>query len=304
MARSRNIKPGFFSNEDLVGCGFQAMLLFCGLWTIADREGRLEDRPKRIRALVFPYSPKVPVDRLLTSLASRGFIDRYEVNSVKYIAIPSWHRHQNPHIKEVGSVLPAPDKNCTRTVLVPEKAVASPEKAVASPASSSTPLPALLFQHSETPIVPLQGTGVAGKWSPELCAEFLKSIGWKSWSQLEPDQAEAIRAIPWKDLDQQETAPGSLPMLHTRLLLFDGIWSRYWRKDDKMTGLKAFMKHVKTDDAVADADAAIEAQSPEMLARPKDKRPLLATWINKFRWKTDKADAASVTEQGGEWNLN
>ena len=36
-------------------CSMSARLLFVGLWTIADRNGRLEDRPKRIRAELFPY---------------------------------------------------------------------------------------------------------------------------------------------------------------------------------------------------------------------------------------------------------
>jgi len=48
MARSRNIKPGFFRNEMLAECSPLARLLFAGLWCLADRFGRLEDRPKRI----------------------------------------------------------------------------------------------------------------------------------------------------------------------------------------------------------------------------------------------------------------
>ena len=51
MARSRNIKPGFFKNEDLLDLPYEYRLLFVGLWTLADREGYLEDRPKRIRML-------------------------------------------------------------------------------------------------------------------------------------------------------------------------------------------------------------------------------------------------------------
>jgi hypothetical protein len=49
MARARNIKPAFFKNEQLVELGMSTRLLFIGLWCLADREGRLEDRPKRIK---------------------------------------------------------------------------------------------------------------------------------------------------------------------------------------------------------------------------------------------------------------
>jgi hypothetical protein len=49
MARSRNIKPGFFTNDELAECHPLGRLLFAGLWTIADKEGRLDDRPKKLK---------------------------------------------------------------------------------------------------------------------------------------------------------------------------------------------------------------------------------------------------------------
>jgi hypothetical protein len=49
MPRTRQIKPGFFKNDELAELPIEARLLFAGLWTIADREGRLEDRPKKIK---------------------------------------------------------------------------------------------------------------------------------------------------------------------------------------------------------------------------------------------------------------
>src|SRR5690606_22686976 len=79
MARARNIKPAFFMNEDLVELPFQDRLLFIGLWTLADREGRLEDRPKRIKMEIFP-ADEVNVDESLTRLASTGMILRYQVD--------------------------------------------------------------------------------------------------------------------------------------------------------------------------------------------------------------------------------
>ena len=43
--RTRLLKPGFFMNEELARLPVRARLLFAGLWCLADREGRLEDRP-------------------------------------------------------------------------------------------------------------------------------------------------------------------------------------------------------------------------------------------------------------------
>ncbi len=110
MARTRSIKPGFFRNESLSELPYQDRLCFAGLWTIADREGRLEDRPKRIRADLFPYDPEIDVEACLLRLHNKGFIIRYVSASTPYICIPAWGKHQNPHVKEQPSTIPAPDK--------------------------------------------------------------------------------------------------------------------------------------------------------------------------------------------------
>lgn len=77
MARIRQIKPDFFRSEDVANLEPIARLLFVGLWTLADREGRLLDRPRRIAIELFPYDRMDDkIDLLLGSLAARGFIDR------------------------------------------------------------------------------------------------------------------------------------------------------------------------------------------------------------------------------------
>jgi hypothetical protein len=108
MARARNIKPSTFTNDVLAECPALARLLFIGLWTIADREGRLEDRPKKIRAEVLPYDDCDP-DSLLQALADKGFIARYQHGGNQYIQIVNFKKHQNPHQKEQASTIPAPD---------------------------------------------------------------------------------------------------------------------------------------------------------------------------------------------------
>ncbi len=119
MARSRNIKPGFFENETLGQLPSLTRLLFIGLWLIADREGRLEDRPLRIKAKILPYDA-CNVEKLLAQLAETGFIVRYTVEGEQFIAIPKFHKHQNPHLKEAASTLPAPDLHQISTGLTPE----------------------------------------------------------------------------------------------------------------------------------------------------------------------------------------
>lgn len=109
MARSRNIKPGFFRNEILAEIEPLGRLLFAGLWILADREGRLEDRPKRIKVDVLPYD-NCDVNKLLDDLADKNFIIRYKANGCNYIQIVNFVKHQNPHKNEVASVIPSPEE--------------------------------------------------------------------------------------------------------------------------------------------------------------------------------------------------
>lgn len=110
MARARNIKPGFFKNADLVELTMETRLLFIGLWTLADRAGRLEDRPKQIKMELFP-ADAVDVNACLDDLQRWGFVQRYEGTGKRLIQITNFAKHQNPHRDEKASALPAPDAN-------------------------------------------------------------------------------------------------------------------------------------------------------------------------------------------------
>ena len=118
MARSRNIKPGFFRNADLAELPLEARLLFIGLWTIADREGRLEDRPKQIKIEVFP-ADNFDCDILLQALADTGMVIRYQVAGKRYLQVTNFTKHQNPHKDEKQSTIPAPTMPDSNTVQAP-----------------------------------------------------------------------------------------------------------------------------------------------------------------------------------------
>ena len=115
MPRARSIKHSFFTNDDLADLTPIVRLLFIGLWTLADRAGRLEDRPRRIKALLFPYDD-VNVDQSLQELADTGMVTRYRTDGGRYLAVNNFGKHQNPHINEKQSTIPAPDKHGASTV--------------------------------------------------------------------------------------------------------------------------------------------------------------------------------------------
>jgi hypothetical protein len=107
--RIRTIKPEFFKDEQLAELSAYARLLFIGLWCLADRDGRLEDRPKRIEAEILPYDFQ-DVDALLQELADHEehFIIRYEVDGKKIIQVRTFLKHQRLTSKETdtASLLP------------------------------------------------------------------------------------------------------------------------------------------------------------------------------------------------------
>ena len=103
------MKPGFFKNEELARCSYEARLLYAGLWMLADRDGRMEDRPRRIRIEVFPYDLELDIDRHLSALADAGFIQRYVVKRRAYLWIPTFLDHQKPHPREAPSTVPPPE---------------------------------------------------------------------------------------------------------------------------------------------------------------------------------------------------
>jgi hypothetical protein len=107
MARARNIKPGLYKNEDLAECSVWARYIFPGLWMLADREGRLEDRPKRIKAELLPFDTP-SVEPLLAELAAHKFLVRYQIEGASFIQITEFKKHQTPHYSEKPSVIKPP----------------------------------------------------------------------------------------------------------------------------------------------------------------------------------------------------
>lgn len=187
MARARNVKPGFFTNDLLAEVDPLGRLLFIGLWCLADRDGRLEDRPKRIKAEILPYDD-VDVEALLHDLGSRGFIQRYEVNGQRFIQVLNFAKHQNPHVNEKPSSIPAPEQHRAGNEGAPERHRANrADSLLLIPDSLSTnpkPSPA---------DVDSQLGGFTEFWLSYPCKKA-KAEALKAWKKLKPDD-QAIEGI-------------------------------------------------------------------------------------------------------------
>lgn len=120
--RSRNIKPSLFKNEILGVADPILTVVFAGLWCAADREGRVEDRPLRLKAEILPYRENIDFNGYLTELDRLEFICRYTVENKAVIQVLNFKKHQNPHKTEKPSELPEmPEKTsgCDLTVKAP-----------------------------------------------------------------------------------------------------------------------------------------------------------------------------------------
>lgn len=133
MARIRTIKPSFFTSEDVTALEPLARLLFVGLFTEADRDGRVEDRPKTLKMRLLP-GDDVDVDALLWSLVDGGLIRRYEANGVRVIQVRGFEKHQRPHPKEPASELPTDGTDAKK----PCKETASRERVAMHPVETQS----------------------------------------------------------------------------------------------------------------------------------------------------------------------
>lgn len=107
MARARNIKPSFFTNDDLSELNPLSRLLFIGMWTVADYKGCFEYKPKRLKVQLLPYDD-CDIEQLVSDLEKSGFISIYSVQGQQYGKVINFEKHQNPHKneREKGSEIP------------------------------------------------------------------------------------------------------------------------------------------------------------------------------------------------------
>lgn len=83
-------------------------LLFVGLITLADDEGRFRALPSVILGHWYPYDPDAPrkLSAWLQELEQKAMVVLYDVDSVPYGWLPGWH-HQKIN-RKTESLLPAP----------------------------------------------------------------------------------------------------------------------------------------------------------------------------------------------------
>lgn len=192
MARARYIKPEFFKDEDLARVSLAARLLFVGLWSLADRAGRLEDRPLRIKAELFPYEG-VEVEPLLVQLAKRKahgngtLIERYEVSGRRYIQISNFAKHQKCHPGEKDMGFPEP----------PGKLSGQPENKTANPPlSGDSVLRMVTLASSLAEPEPTPSFDAPLKLTEDERVEYGRQV-WESWLKRRGRGGPEMSSAEW-----------------------------------------------------------------------------------------------------------
>jgi len=253
MSRIRQIKPEFYLDDELAQCSRDARLLFPGLWILADRAGRLEYRPAKIKAQVFPYDDDIDAAKtreLLEQLASRRFILIYEVGGRSYIQIRTFEKHQHCHRNEQPSQIPGPVQDglygktdCAGSV------VHSEQRGLESEDSGANP----------------EGSGA----NPEHSVQNPSTRGtYTSTSTNTSTSGERVAGLDARSL-------------------FLTFWECYPLKVKKPKALAAFQK-LKPDRALLDCIlAAIERQKQSRTWRKDNGQfiPHPATWLNNRQWE-------------------
>jgi hypothetical protein len=95
MDSIRIIKPEFFLDDRLAELSPLERLAFIGMWTIANDEGTIWNRPKRLKAQILPYDD-CDFESIVNNLAKERFIAFFggEAEDM-FISIIDFEFHQN-----------------------------------------------------------------------------------------------------------------------------------------------------------------------------------------------------------------
>lgn len=120
MARKRMIDPSFWEDPTIGTLSVPARLLFIGMMSHADDDGRLEVEPRYIRRAVFGFDDDITTAYVVEYLAEIERVCRgvrfYEIDGRSFACFTNWGRYQYIQKKQPSKLPPPPDE-CTTVPL-------------------------------------------------------------------------------------------------------------------------------------------------------------------------------------------
>lgn len=109
------IYASLFGDKKIALLSLEARLLYVGLITLADDDGRLEGDPVLLKSKLFPRDADVnpsDVEKWIQEVEKAELIVLYEVRGENYIQHPNWTKYQSLRAdRKKESLIPPPDDN-------------------------------------------------------------------------------------------------------------------------------------------------------------------------------------------------
>ena len=94
MARKRMIDPNIWQSEDFSKLSTLGKLVFIGLFSLADDEGRGRSNPVYLKSTLFPYEEGIrsaDIDKTLSEISSNMSVIFYSCDGSSYYSLYNWN---------------------------------------------------------------------------------------------------------------------------------------------------------------------------------------------------------------------
>lgn len=115
MARKRMIDPNIWESEDFGKLSTLAKLVFIGMFSNSDDEGRGKAKPVYLKSKIFPYNEEIRVadiEKTLSEISSNMSVTFYSCDESEYYVFDNWAKWQKID-KPTPSIIPEFDDNST-----------------------------------------------------------------------------------------------------------------------------------------------------------------------------------------------
>ena len=120
MARKRMIDPNIWQSEDFSKLSTLGKLVFIGLFSLADDEGRGRCNPVYLKSTLFPYEEGIrsaDIDKTLSEISSNMSVIFYSYDGSSYYSLLSWNTFQKID-RPSESKIPEYDENTMKRLFV------------------------------------------------------------------------------------------------------------------------------------------------------------------------------------------
>lgn len=122
MARRRMIDPAIWQSEDFAKLTLLARLLFIGMFSLADDEGKGRAKPIYLKSVIFPYEEDlrlIDVEKALSEIGTNMSVTLYSHDGSDYYLLKNWDKWQRVD-KPQPSKIPFPESLQNDSRIIPE----------------------------------------------------------------------------------------------------------------------------------------------------------------------------------------